>query len=155
MIANRHIVIVGAGEEGRMFLEELPSTWTATIIDQDPEALASCPDTHAGQTIDKITGDATSRLVLEQIKLSARTMVAVMTGQDAVNLEVVRMLRTHFKVETLICMLDHLDSEAIAQAGPQLTLHVVDARVPGQDAVLCRPCDCRHRRSEGDAQQGR
>lgn len=100
-----------------MFLEELPSTWTATIIDQDPEALASCPDTHAGQTIDKITGDATSRLVLDRVKLSARTMVAVMTDQDAVNLEVVRMLRTHFKVETLICMLDHIDSEAIEQAG--------------------------------------
>jgi Trk K+ transport system NAD-binding subunit/nucleotide-binding universal stress UspA family protein len=135
VIANRHIIIVGAGEEGKMFLEELPATWTVTLIDQDPDVLAGCPDTHAGQTIDKIPGDATSRLVLERAKLSERTMVAVMTGQDAVNLEVVRMLRAHFRVETMVCMLDSLDSEAIERAGLRSNEAVHRVRATARSAI--------------------
>lgn len=117
MITNRHVVIVGAGQVGQALLDELPSTWTVTVVDTDPDALDGFAVAHASQTIHKICGDATSRLVLKQAGLSNRTMVAIVTDSDEVNLEVARVVRDGFQISDLVCLIHECSEEAISAVG--------------------------------------
>ncbi|MEL6349205.1 MAG: NAD-binding protein [Myxococcota bacterium] len=105
MITNQHIVIIGVGQTGMATLDNLPEDWTVTAIDLSEQALSRFPDTYAEQTIEKIQGDATSRLILERAGLTNRTKVAITTDSDAVNLEIARLLKAHFPVKDLICVL--------------------------------------------------
>lgn len=116
MIANRHVVIVGVGRVGLALLEELPESWTVTAVDIRAEALEKLPETRGDQTIQRIQGDATSRLVLERAGLSKRTAVAITTDNDTTSLEVARVIRTHFQVNDLVCMLDTVDEVELERA---------------------------------------
>lgn len=135
MIANRHIVIVGAGRGARALVDELPNNWSVTLIDPRSEALEQFPSHHAGQTIHKIVGDATSRLVLQQAGLSVRTMIAILTDNDTINLEVARMVRTHFQVDDLVCILDEFDVHKIEAAQLQRSEIVHRVRAAAQIAL--------------------
>lgn len=135
MIANRHVVIIGAGQVGRALLDELPGNWTVTVIDTDADALDGFTDTHAEQTVHKILGDATSRLVLEEAKLSMRTMVAIVTASDRINLEVARVVHSNFQVDDLVCVLDVCNKEAIQEAGLNRGEVVQRARAAAQIAL--------------------
>jgi hypothetical protein len=106
---NRHVILIGYGAVGNAFLKDIPQSWTISVVDISEEALASCQESHGGQSIVKVLGDATSRLVLEESGLSPRTMVAILTGNDAVNREIARVIRAHFQVDDLVCLLDDTD----------------------------------------------
>lgn len=110
MRINRHVVLIGFGAVGKAFLNDIPESWTISVVDHSEESLASCQESHGGQTITKILGDATSRLVLQRSGLSSRTMVAILTGSDTVNREIARIIREHFQVDDLVCLLDNIDN---------------------------------------------
>lgn len=115
MNTHRHVVLIGLGKVGRALLEEMPASWTVSAVDTSAEALEALPDSHGGQTTVKLLGDATSRLVLNQAGLTGRTMVAILTGSDETNLEIARVIRAHFQVDDLVCLL--YSDENIADSG--------------------------------------
>ncbi|MFT5679116.1 MAG: Trk K+ transport system NAD-binding subunit/nucleotide-binding universal stress UspA family protein [Myxococcota bacterium] len=128
MRTHRHVVLIGAGEVGLALLAELPVSWTVSAVDTSAEALAVLPETHGGQTILKVQGDATSRLVLNQVGLSTRTMVAILTGSDETNLEIARVIRAHFQVDDLVCQLNSAENSAAnGLTGNEIALRSVAA----------------------------
>jgi Trk K+ transport system NAD-binding subunit/nucleotide-binding universal stress UspA family protein len=125
---HRHVVLIGLGRVGQALLAELSENWTVSAVDTSAEALATLPATCGGQTVDRIQGDATSRLVLSRAGLSSRTMVAILTGSDETNLEIARVIRAHFQVDNLVCLL-HNDSRSSANGllGNEVILRSVAA----------------------------
>ena len=124
MKTHRHVVLIGLGNVGRALLEELPVSWTVSAVDTSAEALEALPESRGGQTTIKLLGDATSRLVLNQAGLSSRTMVAILTGSDETNLEIARVIRAHFQVSDLVCLLDSEENSAASG----LTQHEISLR---------------------------
>ena len=117
MIPNRHVIILGVGRVGLALLEELPERWTVTAVDIDAAALEALPETRGEQTIQRVHGDATSRLVLERAGLSKRTMVAITTDNDRTSLEIARVVRSNFQVDDLVCVLHRPDEAAVQAVG--------------------------------------
>ncbi|MEC9390986.1 MAG: NAD-binding protein, partial [Myxococcota bacterium] len=122
----RQFILIGAGKVGRALLDDIPLNWIVTVVDIDPQALAAVPEDHGGQTILKIQGDATSRLVLEKVGLTPRSQVAILTGTDDVNREIARLIHGHFQVDDLVCLLDTADDlDAIGLNPSQIALRAV------------------------------
>ena len=104
MHSTRHAVIVGAGRIGKLLIADLPESWGITVIDLNESALEQLPEEHGKLSVNKLVGDATSRMVLEKAHLESSTVLAVTTHDDHTNAEIVRMARTHFGVEEIVCL---------------------------------------------------
>jgi Trk K+ transport system NAD-binding subunit len=81
-------IIVGARGGIRELLQRLSEHWDVTVIDRDPERLARLAAT---RNLTAITGDGSSRIVLERAGLESADAVIAATGDDEVNLEVCRI----------------------------------------------------------------
>jgi len=116
---SRHAVIIGAGRIGKALVADLPENWGITVIDKDEAALDELSAEHGKLAFNKILGDATSKLILKKAQLESSTVLAITTQNDTVNREVVRMARTHFGVEEIVCLFqeaDDLDDGDLQQA---------------------------------------
>lgn len=105
MLANKDVIVVGAGRVGRRLAHELHPERALVVVDISPERLDCVPDAVGRLQVTKVLGDATSRLVLERAGASMQTTVVVATGDDAVNREVARLCREDFEVQELVCLL--------------------------------------------------
>ena len=99
MKRNR-FVIVGLGGIGTELIKKLSREIDLTCIDLDPEAgervVKVRPDVRV------VTGDATSRLVLEEAGVADADGVIITTTSERVNVEVARVLKEHFDAERVI-----------------------------------------------------
>ncbi len=104
---SERVVIAGAGDVGRAVVELLPPDWQVAVVDDDPEALEALPAQHGAHPVERIRGDATSRLVLQRALGEGEVhLVAAVTGDDTVNTEVARLCREDFSdlVERVVCV---------------------------------------------------
>jgi Trk K+ transport system NAD-binding subunit/nucleotide-binding universal stress UspA family protein len=99
--AQRHAVIVGAGQIGQKLVEVLPQHWSIVLIDIDEKKLENFSDT---ANITTLCGDASSRLVLEKADLKASTVVFLSTLNDVLNRECCRITKEFFHVEEIVCI---------------------------------------------------
>jgi trk system potassium uptake protein TrkA len=89
------VLIAGAGKVTRELLRRLGEAWSVTLIDKQSERLERLK---CFPHIDLcVTGDASSRLVLEQAGLAEQDFVLALTNSDAVNLEVCRIARRDWR----------------------------------------------------------
>lgn len=115
LLGGRDVVIVGMGRVGRIVVEQMQRDRSICVIDHQPTRLDLVPDRLGRVSVQKVLGDATSRLVLDQARLSARTVLIAVTGDDLVNREVARLARDHYGVEDIVTLVD--DLEDIEHAG--------------------------------------
>jgi Trk K+ transport system NAD-binding subunit/nucleotide-binding universal stress UspA family protein len=113
---RRRVLIAGAGHTGRRLAERLIEHWSVTLLDICQERLdlfardmliapAPIPPVHLPDSrldyLACVTGDATSRLVLERAGASAVDCLVAACNDDAINLEVCRLARQHFNIPLL------------------------------------------------------
>ena len=98
MHIQRHAVLVGIGKVGIQVFNALPTQWSITVIDKDLKQLNKIPDIWGGKPVTKLCADGTSRLVLQEANLVQTSVLAVLTQDDEVNAEVVRIAKEHFLV---------------------------------------------------------
>lgn len=115
MLVGRDVVIVGMGRVGRIVVEQMQRDRSICVVDRRVERLDQVPDRLGRVSIQKILGDATSRLVLDQAELSPRSVLIAVTGDDLVNREVARLARDHYGVEDIVTLVD--DIQDIEDAG--------------------------------------
>lgn len=142
MHSTRHAVIVGAGQIGKALVRGLPESWGITVIDLDDSALESLAIEDDKLNFVRIHGDATSKIILEKAQVESSTVLAVTTRDDKINREVVRVARTHFGVEEIVCLVheeENLDEHELQQADvilvkKVLALHMRN-RLSGTDTL--------------------
>lgn len=93
-------IIIGLGSIGLELLRRISKDFDITCIDINPEAAETAKKIRSD--CDVITGDATSRLVLERADVSQADGVIIATSDEAVNLEAARVLREHFDPKRII-----------------------------------------------------
>lgn len=96
-------VIIGLGNIGLPMLKMLSRDFHLTCIDDNDEALALARQLR-GETLDTRKGDATSRLVLEEAQLDQADAVVITTSTERVNIEVARVIKSHFQVPRVIAI---------------------------------------------------
>ena len=111
MRIQRHAVLIGMGRIGRQVLESLPKEWNVYVIDKNINQLNLIPDTLGDKSITKLCEDATSRLVLKETNLQQGSLLAVMTGSDDVNREVIHLAREEFHVEEIFVIQNETESD--------------------------------------------
>lgn len=115
---DSRIIVVGAGNIGLRLLKNLPRELSLVLLDRDTDQLQQ-----AGQLRDDLKtlqGDASSRLVLEQLQLTRQDTVVLTTTTEKVTLEVARLLREGFEAGRILAL-------AITQKGwEQLQTHDVE-----------------------------
>ena len=109
MLGGRDVVIVGMGRVGRIVVEQLQRDRSISVVDRRAERLEMVPDRLGRVNIHKVQGDATSRLVMDQTRMDARSVLIAVTGDDMVNREVARLAREHYGVEDIVTLVDDLD----------------------------------------------
>ena len=82
------VIIVGAGGTSREVLRGLAEHWDITVIDTDDERLSQA---NKVRDIEPITGDGSSRVILDEAGISEADAVISTSNNDAVNLEVCRI----------------------------------------------------------------
>ncbi len=100
MKRNR-LVIIGLGRIGQELLKKLPRDFEITCIDLNPD-LQERAKKLKGDEIRFISGDATSRLVLEDAGVEDADVVIITTTTEKVNVEVARLLKEHFCTKRVI-----------------------------------------------------
>ena len=104
MLSTRDVVVVGMGRVGRRLVHELHPERSLTVIDTSAERLELVPTQVGRLQVNRVHGDATSRLVLQQAGLEPQTTLVVATGDDEVNREVARVARSEFQVEEIVVL---------------------------------------------------
>jgi len=115
VLGGRDVVIIGMGRVGRIVVEQMQRDRSICVIDRRVERLDQVADRLGRVSVKKVKGDATSRLVLDQAGLSARSVLIAVTGDDLVNREVARLARDHYGVEDIVTLVD--DVADIDEAG--------------------------------------
>lgn len=99
MKKNR-FVIVGLGTIGMSLIKRLPRDIDIVCIDLKPEATESVKKIRGDATV--VTGDATSRLILEKAGVKDSDGVIITTMDEKVNTEVATILKEHFDTGRVI-----------------------------------------------------
>ncbi|PLY02628.1 MAG: hypothetical protein C0624_08110 [Desulfuromonas sp.] len=94
--------IIGLGNVGLPLARMLSSDFQLVCIDNQPEALAQASQLRNGTRI--ISGDATSRLLLEEAGIAEADTVVISTTTEKINLEIARVIRTHFDVPRVLAI---------------------------------------------------
>lgn len=95
-------IIIGLGSIGQELLRRISKDFDVTCIDINPEAAETAKKIRGDCNV--ITGDATSRLVLEGAGISEADGVIIATTEEKVNLEAARVLREHFDPKRMIAV---------------------------------------------------
>jgi len=127
---SRRIVVVGLGRVGSGAVALVPPHWTIAVVDVDEARVRTvAPD----RSIDRVTGDASSRLVLAKCGLGADCTLVVATGDDAVNAEVVRLARAEHGVQDIVAVRSHgeqaIDADVVDRA--EIVIAALRRRVGG------------------------
>lgn len=102
-MAAGKFVIVGLGRVGLRLLQLLSKDLTLTCIDPSEQALQAARQMR-GDDLATVKGDATSRLVLEAAGVGQADTVVITTTTEKINLEVARVLRSHFEIPRIIAV---------------------------------------------------
>ncbi|HSH70669.1 MAG TPA: TrkA family potassium uptake protein [Deferrisomatales bacterium] len=97
------IVIVGLGAIGRQLLDSLPREFEVVCIDRDDAKANPALRPRAGG-VRRVTGDATSRLVLEDAGVGSADAVVITTASERVNREVARVIQEQFAVPRVLSL---------------------------------------------------
>jgi hypothetical protein len=95
-------VIIGLGNIGLELLKKLSKDFEIVCIDLKKEAVEKAQGIRSDCTF--ITGDASSRLVLEKAGVSEVDGVIITTTSEEVNIETARILKEHFYVKNIIAI---------------------------------------------------
>ncbi len=127
MRALRRVVIAGYGLTGAAVHAGLGAdAWEVVVVDRDPARLEAAQA--AGARV--VEGDATSRLVLEDAGLTARSALVAATGDDRINFEILRLGRDTFGVEERLAVLgERPDDDRVAAAEVVVRASAVAARL--------------------------
>lgn len=98
---QRQFVLIGLDGIGPAVFHTLPIDWHITVVDTDLHKLNTLPDVWGERKVTKICDNASSKLVLEECDLVPSTLLAVLTTQDKMNQEIVRLAKEDFDVETI------------------------------------------------------
>ena len=99
MKRNR-FVIIGVGNVGRDLLGKLSKECEVLCIDPAPDAEERAKKIR--EDVQVLTGDATSRLVLEQAEVNDASSVLITTTTEKVNVEVATVLMNNFQPRRVI-----------------------------------------------------
>lgn len=100
-MASGSCIIVGAGSIGLQLIKNLSREFDLICIDPDTEALEAVRRVRE-QGLKTLAADATSRLALEEAGTGEASTVVITTSSEKVNLEVARVVQTHFQVPRVI-----------------------------------------------------
>lgn len=101
MTRRNRLIVVGLGAIGQELLERLSRDIEIVCVDIDPEASARARKLR-GEETRVVTGDATSRLVLEEARVDEADCVVITATKENVNLEIARILVEHFRPKRII-----------------------------------------------------
>jgi len=104
MKRNR-FVIIGLDNIGQELLGKLSRDFEIVCVDINPEAEEQAKKIR-GEDVKVITGDATSRLVLEEAEVDDAEAVIITTTTEKINIEVARVLKDHFNPRRVISVVN-------------------------------------------------
>lgn len=106
------IVVAGLGETGAELAGIVSVTWDVVAIDKDPAAAerASALDA-SGESLRVHAGDASSAVVLRQVRQEGLHAAAACTGSDEVNLEFLRLAHDELGIENRFALMYSLEWE--------------------------------------------
>lgn len=93
-------IIIGLGNIGQELLKKLSKEFEIICIDLNPESVEIAKKIRGDCKV--ITGDATSRLVLEEAGVSDSDGIILTTTTEKVNIEAARILKEHFEAKRII-----------------------------------------------------
>ena len=88
---NRKIVIVGAGSVARHFIEHAPKNWETLVIERERNLVDEMKQLYP--FVEVMLGDACSRLTLQNITVTAESLVFCTTKSSETNQEVARLCK--------------------------------------------------------------
>ena len=88
---NRKIIIVGAGSVARHFIEHAPKNWEILVIERERSLVDEIKQLYP--FVEVKLGDACSRLTLQNITVTAETLVFCTTKSSETNQEVARLCK--------------------------------------------------------------
>jgi hypothetical protein len=100
---SHKLVIIGLGRIGQQLLQKLSRDFEVTCIDIHDNRAEAARSIWGGE-LKVITGDATSRLILEDAGIDDADTVIITLTTEKINLEVVRILKEHFSPQRVISM---------------------------------------------------
>jgi hypothetical protein len=100
LMKRNKFIIIGLGNIGQEILEKLSKDIEVVCIDQDRECEEVAKKIRGD--IHVITGDATSRLVLEEAGAADADGIIITIATEKVNIETARILREHFNAKRII-----------------------------------------------------
>jgi Trk K+ transport system NAD-binding subunit len=96
------IIIIGLGEVGLELLKKISKEFDIVCVDLSSEAADTAKTIRSDCRI--ITGDATSRLVLEKAEAAEADAIILTTTAEEVNIEAARVLKEHFESKRVIAI---------------------------------------------------
>jgi Trk K+ transport system NAD-binding subunit/nucleotide-binding universal stress UspA family protein len=102
------VIIVGAHETGANLARRMCAAWDVSVVDSDAEVLAS---ELLSECLSVLQGDGTSALVLDRAGAGGAHALVAVTGEDGVNLEVLRVAGREFEIENLYAVLEDSETE--------------------------------------------
>ncbi len=100
-MASGTCIIIGLGNIGIQLLRMLSKDLNLICIDSNRETLDWVKQLR-GENLMTMTGDATSRLVLDQAGVSEADTVIITTTSETINIEVARILKEHFDIPRVV-----------------------------------------------------
>lgn len=117
---DSRFVVIGLGQIGRELIRRLSRDFGITCIALNPDAQETLRKLKR-EDAELITGDATSRLVLEDARVDDASAVIVTTTIERVNIEVAAILKEHFNPQRVIAVaLTQKGMEALEALGVEV-----------------------------------
>jgi Trk K+ transport system NAD-binding subunit len=117
---DSRFVVIGLGQIGRELIRRLSRDFGITCIALNPDAEETLRKLKR-EDAELITGDATSRLVLEDARVDDASAVIVTTTIERVNIEVATILKEHFNPQRVISVaLTQKGMEALEALGVEV-----------------------------------
>ncbi len=95
------LLVIGLGRIGRKLVKRLSRDYVITCIESN-SAVIDSGDAPSGKNINIISGDATSRLTLEEAGAADADTVLITTTSEKINLEIARIMHEFFPGKRMI-----------------------------------------------------
>ena len=106
----KYVVIIGCGQVGREFANELSRSENVVVIDRDPQALEALGDGFNGK---KVWGNALNVMILEEAGMKSADAVYLLTSHDNLNLVIGKVIKRRYNVQRVILQVNDIEKKKI------------------------------------------
>ncbi len=128
------VVIIG-GERIPYFIAKsmIAKGYDVYIVNKDPEL---CDEFSKTLNATIVEGDATTKEVLDQLELSQKDIVVLLTERDRKNFFIARMVQEYYSVKNIITFLNNSENEELFEKFGIKTVKVTDILLKNIESVF-------------------